>query len=68
MTSWLVFHGSCGHIERIKIDHVQWASMTSSNEFTTRIGRVNRAVYVYPNRFYLCSDCCADELMATGHA
>lgn len=67
MTSWLVFHGSCGHTTRQEIDWDTWEHMLRHAAWT-RTGRTNRAMYVFPNRFMICSDCVADDLMQAGHA
>ncbi len=75
MTSYVQAHPSCGHFQRFEVSDEMWEHYTrpvemwprsSPPKFHTpfkRIGRRNRVVYVYPDRFMLCKDCVVRRLM-----
>lgn len=84
MKSWMVLHGSSGHTEWHRIEEVHWQLWTNlgfrwrMDHYQGppprkvpfhRIGRYNRAVYIYPDDRQLpCFACMDRELAEAGHA
>lgn len=77
MKSLLIFEGSCGHLDIEEISDAEWekrtapftlhGSIASKENYKnpTRVGRKLRAVYVYPERFFLCRKCALEGIEDT---
>lgn len=72
MKSLVMFHASCGHTEVHEVSAERFEQAADPERRHTalgvpspnrsRTGRTMRMVYVYPDRFCLCSSCAEEEM------